>query len=238
MDAYPRLDPQESHAWVDAPGGALFLRHMPPNRGTPDPRIVLYVHGGTFPSGLSVAWRLDGRSWRDSLCDRGFHVWGLDFRGFGHSSRYPEPTHAEPVGRLAEASEQLEAAVRCILQRHGACRLSLIAHSWGSMVAGDLAGRCPDLVDRMVFFGPISRRPGAGPAIRLPPLRLISLQDQWDRFTADVPHGEAPVLSHQHFAAWGQAYLDTDPLSRTRLASGDVVEIGSMPVPGLVRRVA
>ena len=86
----------------------------------------------------------------------------------------------------------------------------LVAHSWGCMVAGHLAGRCPDLIDRLVMFGPIARRDPTGDAPRLPAWRLISLQDQWDRFTADVPAGEPPVLSRRHFAAWGEAYLDSE----------------------------
>ena len=39
------------------------------------------MHGATFPSALSIAHRFDGRSWRDELCDEGFHVWGFDFHG-------------------------------------------------------------------------------------------------------------------------------------------------------------
>jgi pimeloyl-ACP methyl ester carboxylesterase len=45
---------------------------------------------------------------------------------------------------------------------------------------------------------------------------LISLHDQWVRFTADVPPGELPVLSKDDFAMWGQAYLDSDADSRGR----------------------
>jgi pimeloyl-ACP methyl ester carboxylesterase len=84
------------------------------------------------------------------------------------------------------------------------------------MVSGHLAGRCPDLIDHMVFFGPIAQRDSTAAAPRLPPWRLITLKDQWDRFTADVPPGELPVLSRRHFAEWGQAYLDSDPASRDR----------------------
>jgi len=50
----------------------------------------------------------------------------------------------------------------------------------------------------------------------LPGWRLISLKDQWDRFVADVPPGERPVLSKRHFDEWGEAYLDIDPDSRSR----------------------
>jgi pimeloyl-ACP methyl ester carboxylesterase len=217
----PKLDQREAHVRISCQTGhTLFLRYLPPSEPRAPRGIVLYVHGGTFPSALSIAYRIDGRSWRDELCDAGFGVWGLDFRGFGLSDSYPEmddePDAHAPIGRAEQASAQLERAVRFICAHHHMPRLSIVAHSWGSIVSGHFAGRCPDLVDRMVFFGPIARRNPAGEAARLPAWRLISLQDQWDRFTADVPDGETPVLSRRHFEAWGQAYLNTDPDSRRR----------------------
>lgn len=219
-----RLDPREQHFRIASPlpDLQLFLRYLPPSHS--DSKIVLYIHGGTFPSALSIAHRFDGESWADALCGAGFHVWGLDFHGFGLSDPYPEMAgpaegHA-PLGRAGSASRQLEAAVRFICQHHQVPRISLIAHSWGTMVAGDFAGRCPDLVDRLVLFGAIAVRPaGSEPGrlpARLPAWRLISLQDQWNRFVEDVPPDEAPVLSRRHFDEWGQRYLDTDPASRTR----------------------
>jgi len=87
---------------------------------------------------------------------------------------------------------------------------------WGTIVSGRFAARCPELVDRLVFFGPIASRPRRSDPVRLPAWRLISLQDQWDRFVADVPEGELPVLARRHFAEWGEAYLDIDPDSRAR----------------------
>ena len=219
----PKLDPREEHFRVPSPypGLSLFLRHMPPTAETPPlGRTVLYVHGGTFPSALSIAHRFDGQAWRDHIRPAGFDVWGLDFHGFGLSDPYPEmaePADAHaPLGRTADCARQLEAAVRFIVGRQGVPRVSLIAHSWGSIVAGAFAGRCPELVDRMVFFGPIARRDPKGERQRLPGWRLISLQDQWDRFVADVPAGEPPVLSRRLFDEWGQAYLDGDPDSRSR----------------------
>jgi pimeloyl-ACP methyl ester carboxylesterase len=215
----PKLDPRENHFRIPSPhaGLRLFLRHLPPTDDVPPRGIVLYVHGGTFGSALSVAHRFEGRSWRDALCDAGFHVWGLDFHGFGaFSDPYPDTGGQTPLGRTADASRQLEQAVRFILDRHAADRLSLVAHSWGTMVSGQFAGRCPEMVDRMVFFGPIAPRVPAAEAPKLGAWRLISLRDQWDRFTADVPRGEAPVLSQRDFDAWGEAYLDSDPASRDR----------------------
>jgi pimeloyl-ACP methyl ester carboxylesterase len=208
-----KLDPREVHFYIPSPraGLRLFLRYLPPPGSIRPSGIVLYVHGGTFSSALSIAHRFDGRSWRDALCDAGFHVWGLDFHGFGNfSSPYPDFDPHTPLGRTEEASRQLEQAVRFILAHHAVGRLSLIAHSWGTMVSGHLAGRCPELIDRMVFFGPIAQRAASGAAPKLPAWRLITLQDQWDRFTADVPPDQPPVLSKRHFEEWGKAYLDSD----------------------------
>ena len=225
LDDFPKLDPREQGFRIPSPldGLALFLRYLPPAeaRAVADKRVVLYVHGGTFPSALSIAHRFDGRSWRDALAEAGYHVWGLDFHGFGVlSDPYPEmagPADAQaPLGRAEVASRQLEAAVRFIAAHHGIAHVSLVAHSWGSIVAGRFAGRCPELVDRLVFFGPIAQRPRSTDPVRLPGWRLISLKDQWDRFVADVPTGEPAVLSKRHFDEWGEAYLDVDPASRTR----------------------
>src|SRR5579883_3367057 len=209
--AAQKLDPREGHFRIPGPhdGLYLFLRHLPPERPAPGAaKPVLYVHGGTFPSALSIAHRFDGRSWRDELAAAGFDVWGLDFHGFGMlSDRYEEMREPadrhKPLGGIGDASRQLEAAVRFICRHHDVPRISFIAHSWGTMVAADFAGRCPELVDRLVLFGPIAERQGRGETQRLPAWRLISLKDQWDRFIADVPAGEAPVLSERHFAEWG-----------------------------------
>jgi hypothetical protein len=77
----PRLVPKEEHFRIPSPEDnlRLFLRYLPPADKT-GTAIVLYIHGATFPSAPSIAHRFDGRSWRDELCDAGFHVWGWIFR--------------------------------------------------------------------------------------------------------------------------------------------------------------
>jgi len=221
--ALPLLACNERHFRIGGPweGLDLFLRHLPPTLSHAGaPRVVLYVHGATFPSGLSIAHRFDGRSWRDELADAGFHVWGLDFHGFGASDRYPqmaEPAASRPaLCRADDASRQIECAVRFIRDRHDVPRISLIAHSWGTIATGVFATRCPELVERLVFFGPITRRESNAQAPALPAWRCISLEDQWRRFIEDVPAREAPVLSKCHFEDWGARYLDTDPESGMR----------------------
>ena len=235
FSAAPKLDPREQHFHIAGPreGLSLFLRFLPAadNRFWPR-RAALYVHGATFPSALSIAHRFDGRSWRDALGEAGFDVWGLDFYGFGHSDRYPEmdqPAADNPPLCVAEdAARQLEAALRFILAHQGLDKLSLISHSWGSMPAALLASAHPALIDRLVLFAPIAqrgpRRYETPPAF--PAWRIVTLEDQWNRFIEDVPAHEPPVLSRLHFAEWGERYLDSDPESRSRDPAGVRTPLG------------
>jgi pimeloyl-ACP methyl ester carboxylesterase len=231
----PKLDPREEHFRIPGPleGRSLFLRFLP--AGNPAGglrRAVLYVHGATFPSALSIAHRFDGRSWRDALCDAGFDVWGLDFYGFGHADRYPEMDRPEadsrPLCVAADAAQQLEAAIRFILGHQNIDKISLITHSWGSMPACRFAGAHAALIDRLVLFAPIARREPRryeAPA-PLPGWRIVTLEDQWNRFVEDVPAREPPVLSRAHFDDWGQRYLDSDPASRSRDPAGVKTPLG------------
>jgi pimeloyl-ACP methyl ester carboxylesterase len=229
-----KLDPREQTFRIAGPnaGLSLFLRHLPPRaaaRGVP----VLYVHGGTFPSALSIAHRFDGVSWRDVLCEAGFHVWGLDFQGFGESDRYPamaRPASESPsLCHADDGARQLAAALAFIRAHHGVERVSLVAHSWGSMPTLRAAAEHSDSIDRVVLFGPIARRapkPGAAAPAPEPAWRIVSLHDQWTRFVAEVPKDAPPVLSRDHFGPWGEAYLDSDPGSRDRDPVGVRVPTG------------
>ena len=230
-----QLDPREQHFRIPGPvrGLSLFLRLLPAEKARFQPRrAVLYVHGATFASALSIAHRFDGKSWRDALIEAGFDVWGLDFYGFGHSDRYPEmaqPAADNPALCVAEdAAGQLEAAIRFILTHQNIEKLSLISHSWGSMPACLFAGRHPAQVDRLVLFAPIGRRdprryetPPSFPA-----WRIVTTEDQWNRFIEDVPAHEPQVLSRGHFEEWGERYIDSDPESRLRDPAGVKVPLG------------
>ena len=229
-----KLDPREEHFRIGGPRPdlSLFLRFLPARGEHRARRAVLYVHGATFPSALSIAHRFDGKSWRDALNEAGFDVWGLDFHGFGHSDRYPEmswpPTENPPLCVADDAAQQLAAAVRFILAHQDIEKLSLISHSWGSMPACLFAGNNPGMVERLVLFGPIAKR---GPrryetAPAFPAWRIVTPQDQWNRFVEDVPEGEPPVLSRVHFEEWAERYLDSDGESRARDPAGVKTPLG------------
>jgi pimeloyl-ACP methyl ester carboxylesterase len=229
------LDPKEQHFRIPGPIKelSLFLRFLPGiDQGKTERKAVLYVHGATFPSALSIAHRFDGKSWRDALNEAGFDVWGLDFYGFGHSDRYPEMTKSaaehQPLCTAGDAAHQVEAAVRFILGHNNLSRLSLISHSWGAMPVCLFAAKHSALIDRLVLFAPIGRRSARryeNPP-SFPAWRIVTSEDQWNRFIEDVPAHEPPVLSRVHFAEWSNLYLDSDPDSRSRDPAGVKIPLG------------
>jgi pimeloyl-ACP methyl ester carboxylesterase len=223
---------------VSVPGGpaalALMLYHQPPAADAPIPenQVVLYIHGMAFPALPALGFRVDGWSWMDDLSAAGFDVWALDFAGFGGSERYPEmdaPAGAHPPpGRVPEASTQISRAMDVIMARQGVNKISLIAHSWGTLAAGHFATQAPERIERLTLLAPVSRRTGSLPRAPLPAYRDISLAAQWDRFTEDVPPGARPVMLRRHFDEWGAAFLASDPTSGTRTPASVRVPNGPM----------
>jgi pimeloyl-ACP methyl ester carboxylesterase len=209
------------HIAVDVSGHRVLVRHLRPvGRIAGHHAPVLFIHGSSFPSALAAAFRFDSVSWMDDLATRGFDVWAFDFLGYGGSDRYPEmqdaaTTHA-PLGRAPEAAGQIAAVVGFIRTRTRSARVSLIAHSWGTIPAGLFASENPEAIERLVDFGPVAQRAGAPSQKTLPAFDFVSEEAQRSRFDDYVPAGEQRVLDPGHFAAWGPAYMSTDSTSGTR----------------------
>ena len=226
------MAPVETHS-IPSPFGLLSVLHQaPPTVGGREPPVVLYVHGATFPAALSVAWQQDNESWMGALVRKGLDAWAFDFAGFGRSERFPamhrNAPSGPPLGRLPEALSQVEAVIAFLREKRGGARVSLLAHSWGTMVGGAYAAQHPEAIERLVLFGPIAQREEDGAPPPVPAFLDISLAYQWERFQADVPTGQHPVLSRAAFAAWGAAYLATDPTNETRKSSSVRIPAGPM----------
>jgi pimeloyl-ACP methyl ester carboxylesterase len=186
---------------------SLFVRRQP----YPGAPAVLYVHGATFPSALSVGFDFGGGSWLDDWSARGFDAWAFDFAGFGESGRYAEmgepADRHPPLGRALGAARQV-VDVMMLIRRETGRRVSLVAHSWGSAPAALATIAEPEAVERLVLFAPIARREG-GAAASLPAWVDVTNEAQYARFVEDVPKGHPPVLVG--FDRWAPAYLASDP---------------------------
>jgi len=174
---------------------------------------VLFVHGATFPAGLASGYRFgDGTSWMDATVASGCDAWALDFAGYGGSDRYPEMAGATgkgpPLGRAPAAATQIARAAEHIRRRSGAEKVSIVAHSWGTLAAARYACAYPAGVERLVLFGPIARRELGDDLQHLPAFHDVTLEEQYARFVDDVPEGHPPVL--EDFERWSREYLATD----------------------------
>jgi pimeloyl-ACP methyl ester carboxylesterase len=198
---------------------SLLVREQLPASGDRS-RPVLYVHGSSFPSALSIMFRMGGESWADALNADGHDVFGLDFAGYGGSDRYPQMAGADPagppLGRADIAADQIARAVAFILKETGAKRVSIVAHSWGAIPATLFVERRPEQVDRLVLFGPVLRRDGPPQGAEPIAWGLVTIAEQHARFVKDVPKDHPPVLEEADFPAWATAYLASDPTSSAR----------------------
>lgn len=222
-----------SPAWSDpapsdlaSPGEPVLRLWREPGPG----RSVLFVHGATFPSTLSVAYRLDGRSWMDDLRRRGFDVWSFDLAGYGASEREPAfldaRADAPAYGRAAAVARQIERVVAEIGRRTGGRQVDIVAHSWGTVPAGLYAAAHPGRNRRLVLFGPLAPSTGGTAGAATGSSILSDRQAQWDSFAAGTPHGR-PDMGEAAFEAWVTAYLATDPDSQGR--SPPAVRVPSGP---------
>jgi len=74
------------------PGIDLYIRHKHPaglETFTPD-KILLYVHGATYPSETAFDLPIEGVSMMDLIAARGYDVYLVDVRGYGRSTRPAE----------------------------------------------------------------------------------------------------------------------------------------------------
>jgi len=112
-------------------GQTLALHCVEPVKGSNE--AVLFIHGLSFPTMLAAGFEFEGRdSWLDFMSNRGFLACGLDFLGFGESSR-PAAMMVEPAGaalwtglrtpRCKSPSRQITCSRRVVLS---ACMSSLI----------------------------------------------------------------------------------------------------------------
>lgn len=183
---------------------------------------VLYVHGATFPAALSAGWRMDGVSWLDQWQAAGLDAWAFDFAGYGGSDRpavfQQDACSAPPWGRAEAAASQVIAVLEHIRRERPGVPIHVVAHSWGTLPARLAAIARPDLVARLVLFGPVARRDGpqAAPAPREPAWTLVTAAQQRPRQRTGMPDGLPTPVDDAELERWCEAYLDSDPTSRSR----------------------
>lgn len=204
------------------PGIGLYVRNKHP-RGVKRfaaEKIVLFVHGATYPAETTFDLKLNGLSWMDYIARHGYDVYLVDVRGFGKSTRpremgQPAEDNA-PIVRTDTAVEDVAAAIDFVLQRRGASKLNLMGWSWGTSIVGWYTAQHSDKVNRLALYAPlwISTSPQlVSPDLTLGAYRTVTREAARNRWFRDVPEDrKADLIPAGWFDAWAEAIFATDPL--------------------------
>lgn len=202
------------------------------HRQRSDGACVLYVHGATFPTSMSVAWRIDGVSWLDQMQQAGLDAWSFDFVGYGDSDRpacFAHPALQSPAfGRCKSAAGQVIAVLAHIRKQRPNAPIHVVAHSWGCLPAQQAAIDRPDLITRLVLFGPPVVRDGSISNQAAPAWALISAADQRPRHRSGLPQEAATPVDESEIERWCAAYLRTDRTAAERTPPSVKIPFGPM----------
>src|SRR6266700_2294786 len=106
----PKLETTDTMIPSGDAGIQLFVRNKhPAGKPTSPDKILLFVHGATYPSETAFDLPIEGVSMMDLIARRGYDVWLVDIRGYGRSTRPPEMS-APPQANKPVVSTQLGGA--------------------------------------------------------------------------------------------------------------------------------
>ena len=208
-------------------GVNLYMRHknLSGTRATTGDKILLFVHGATYPAETAFDLPIEGMSMMDLFVSRGYDVYLVDVRGYGGSSRPVEMSQPmkdnRPIVRTTDAARDLGAAVDYILKKHNVPKINVMGWSWGTSIAGMYASEHSDKVNRLVLYAPmwifrsdtvLATGPQASGVAGLGAYRLVSRDSAKDRWLKDVPAGKRDdLIPPGVFERWADATWATDP---------------------------
>ena len=200
-------------------GTQLYLRNKRAEGGAAPraDRVVLCVHGATYPASTAFDLALSGVSWMDYMAGRGFDVWSLDLVGYGRSTR-PAGDTTPPPTRGEQAVADIGAALKHIREARGVAKTGLIGWSWGTALVARFATENPALVDRLVLNAPLWLRDASSRgAVPVPdgPLaayRTVTRAQARERWLNGVPDNKrAGLIPPGWFEHWADTTFATDP---------------------------
>jgi pimeloyl-ACP methyl ester carboxylesterase len=200
----------------DTAGIQLYLRNKRLDGASPD-RILLFVHGSTYPAETSFDLPLGGTSLMDFLARDGWDVWLVDLRGYGRSTRPPEmdqPPAANPAIVTTDvAVRDVASAVDFILAQRKAPKLALMGWSWGTTIMAGYTVRNPAKVSKLVLYAPQWLRSTPSLISGEGAYRTVSMDSARDRWLKGVPEDKKKdLIPEGWFEQWAQATFATDPV--------------------------
>jgi pimeloyl-ACP methyl ester carboxylesterase len=176
-------------------------------------RVVLFVHGATFPGSSTFDTELPGGSWMRYVAERGYDAYALDIRGYGASTRpvamSQPPASNAPFAGTREAVRDIGAAVDYILARRKITSLTLVGWSWGTTTTAAFAGSNPARIGKLVLVAPVWL--GVQPPKYQGAWRSSTRESARAFAMAGLPPAKVDEISPlSNFDAWWKATLATD----------------------------
>jgi pimeloyl-ACP methyl ester carboxylesterase len=217
-----KLDMEEFMVPAVDPGISLYVRNKRPQGVTqfPADKILLYVHGSTYPAETAFDLQLNGFSWMDYIARHGYDVYLVDLRGYGKSTRPPEmdkpAADNEPIVRTTTAVKDVGAAVDFILKRRNVAKINLLGWSWGTSIMGWYTAQNNEKVNRLVLYAPqwVRNTPAlTDSGAKLGAYRSVSRDAAKGRWLTGVPEDKkATLIPAGWFEAWADATFASDPV--------------------------
>ncbi len=216
------------------PGIDIYVRNKHPsgiNRFSSD-KVVLFIHGATYPSEATFDLPLGGTSWMEYIARQGYDVYLLDVRGYGLSTRLSQmdkpPQDNPPFAGIEDAMRDLDAVVDFVRKRRGVDKVNLLGWSWGTAIMQWYTSRNNDKVGKLVLYAPVWMRQTpslvqAGTAGPTPAYRSVNMAQAKTRWLTGVPENKrVELIPPGWFDTWANAALSSDP-------------VGSRQTPPVVR---
>ena len=211
---------QEFMVPASDPGIELYVRNKHPQgvQAFKTDRILIFVHGATYPAETAFDLPVGGASMMDILAARGWDVWLLDVRGYSRSTRpgaMAQPAKEnKPIVDTATAARDVGSVVDFVKQRRGVAKVNLMGWSWGTSIMGLYTTGHNDSVARLVLYAPqwLSDQKVPTDAPPLGAYRAVTRDAARDRWLKGVPEDKkADLIPPGWFEMWADATFATDP---------------------------
>lgn len=155
-------------------GAQIHVRSVTPAIMTAATPIVMCLHGAAMHNIIfDVPIETDYPTFLEYLAHNGYAAYAISYRGYGASSK-PVPFHDHPLPsrclmRYDEACQDVIDVINHVQHLFPASKINICGLSWGSVIAGAFINQFPNLINKLVLFGPVYSYPNPAWAALLNP---------------------------------------------------------------------